>query len=71
MPYTSTGLLRQQRHITIRKVPGWHVNGVPSATEVAVRAVLVRPGPLGAAVQRRPRKYSVVTGASVAGRAAT
>ena len=25
LPYTSTGLLRQQHHITIRKVPGWHV----------------------------------------------
>ena len=40
LPYTSKGLLRQQRHITIRKVPGWHTLGVPSATEVAVRAVL-------------------------------
>ena len=26
--------------LTIRKVPGWHVRCVPSATEVAVRAVL-------------------------------
>ena len=36
LPYTSTGLLRQQRHLTI--VPGWHVGVVHSATEVAVRA---------------------------------
>ena len=59
------------RHVTIRRVPGWHVNVVPRGTEVAVRAVLVRSGPLGAAVQRRPRKDSVVTGALVAGRAVT
>ena len=57
--------------LTIRKVPGWHVCCVPSATEVAVRAVLEGSGSLGAAVQRRPRKYSEVTGASVAGRAVT
>ena len=57
--------------LTIRKVPGWHVRCVPSATEVAVRAVLEGSGSLGAAVQRRPRKYSEVTGASVAGRAVT
>ena len=41
LPYTSTGLLRQQRHITIRTVTERHVTGVPSATEVAVHAVLV------------------------------
>ena len=57
--------------LTIRKVPEWHVGVVPGATEVAVRAVLVGCRPLGAAVQRRPRKYSAVTGASVAGRAVT
>ena len=57
--------------LRIRKVPEWHVGVVPGATEVAVRAVLVRSGSLGAAVQRRPRKYSVVTGALVAGRAVT
>ena len=57
--------------LTIRKVPGWHISNVPGATEVAVRAVLVRSGSLGAAVQRRPRKYSEVTGALVAGRAVT
>ena len=57
--------------LTIRTVPDWHVDGVPSATEAAVRAVLVRSGSLGAAVQRRPRKYSEVTGALVAGRAVT
>ena len=39
--YTSTGLLREQRHLTIREVPGWHILGVSAATEVAVRAVLV------------------------------
>ena len=42
--------------LTIRKVPEWHVGGVPSAAEAAVRAVLVGCCPLGAAVQRRPRK---------------
>ena len=57
--------------LTIRKVPGWHVRCVPSATEVAVRAVLEGSSSLGAAVQRRPRKYSEVTGALVAGRAVT
>ena len=55
----------------IRTVPDWHVGVVPGATEVAVRAVLVRSGSLGAAVQRRPSKYSEVTGALVAGRAVT
>ena len=48
-------------------MPSWHISIVPGATEVAVRAVLVRSGSLGAAVQRRPRKYSEVTGALVAG----
>ena len=48
--------------LTIRKVPEWHVGVAPGATEVAVRAVLVGCRPLGAAVQRRPRKYSAVTG---------
>ena len=57
--------------LTIRKVPDWHVVGVPSAAEAAVRAVLAVLVSLGAAVQRRPRKYSAVTGASVAGRAVT
>ena len=38
------------------KVPDWHVDGVPSATEVAVRAVLDDSVALGAAVQRQPRK---------------
>ena len=57
--------------LTIRKVPEWHVGVVQCAAEVAVRAVLVRSGSLGAAVQRRPRKYSAVTGALVAGRAVT
>ena len=57
--------------VTIRTVPEWHVGGVPSAAEAAVRAVLGGSAPLGAAVQRRPRKYSAVTGASVAGRAVT
>ena len=42
--------------LTIRKVPGWHVRCVPSATEVALRAWLVRSGSLGTDVQRRPRK---------------
>ena len=56
LPYTSTGLLRQQRHLTIRKMAGWHVSGVPSATEVAVRAWLQGYPTLGAAVQRRPRR---------------
>ena len=56
--------------LTIRKVPEWHVGVVPGATEVAVRAV-VGCRPLGAAEQRRPRKYSAVTGASDAGRAVT
>ena len=55
--------------LTIRKVPERHEIGVPGATEVAVRAVLEGSGSLGAAVQRRLRKYSEVTGASVAGRA--
>ena len=57
--------------LTIRKVPEWHVGVVPGASEVAVRAVLVRCRPLGAAVQRRPREYSEVTGALVAGHAVT
>ena len=57
--------------LPIRKVPGWHVVVVPGATEVAVRAWLVRSDSLGVAVQRRPRKYSAVTGASVTGRAVT
>ena len=52
-------------------VPSWHVSVVPGATEVAVRAGLDCSASLGAAVQRRPRKYSEVTGASVAGRAVT
>ena len=59
----------------LRKFTGvgvcWHVRCVPSATEVAVLAVLVRSGSLGAAVQRRPHKYSEVTEALVAGRAVT
>ena len=58
-------------HVTIRTVPDWHVVGVPSAAEAAVRAVLAVHVSLGAAVQRRPRKYSAVTGALVAGRAVT
>ena len=41
LPYTSTGLLRWQRHITIRGVPGRHVTGVLGAAEVPVLAVLV------------------------------
>ena len=41
LPYTSTGLLRKHRHLTIRAVPSWHVVCVHSATEVAVRALLV------------------------------
>ena len=57
--------------LTIRNVPRWHVDGVPSAAEAAVRAVLAVHVSLGAAVQRRPRKYSDVTGASVAGRPVT
>ena len=42
--------------LTIRKVPSWHVGGVPGAAEAVVRAVLAVCVPLGAAVQRRPRK---------------
>ena len=42
--------------LTIRKVPGWHVDVVPSAAEAAVRAVLAVNVSLWAAVQRRPRK---------------
>ena len=42
--------------LTIRKVPSWHVDGVSSAAEAAVRAVLAVHVSLGAAVQRRPRK---------------
>ena len=53
MQNTSTGLLRQQRHITIRKVPEWHVRVVHSATEVAVRALLGGSS-IGAAVKRHP-----------------
>ena len=62
LPYTSTGLHRQQRQTTIRTVPGLHVSGEPSATEVAVRAVLVGSPALGAAVQRRPHENGEVTG---------
>ena len=55
--------------LTIREVPQWHVSVVPNAAEAAVRAVLVCCRPLGAAVQRRPRNCSAVTGALVAGHA--
>ena len=55
--------------LTIRKVPEWHVRVEHRATEVTVHALLDGSVALGAAVQRRPRKYSEVTGASVAGRA--
>ena len=71
LPYTCRGLLRKQRRITIRSVPGWHVTVVPGAAEVAVRALLACDVSLGGDVQRRPRKYSKVTGALVAGRAVT
>ena len=54
LPYISTGLLRQQRHLTIRKVPGWHVVGVRSATEVAVRAWLE-----GSPVQRPAKIWGI------------
>ena len=43
---------------TIRRVPSWHVSVVHTATEVAEHAVLVVHASLGAAVQRRLRKYS-------------
>ena len=70
LPYTSTGLLRKQRHTTIRTVPSRHVLGLPSATQVAVRALLAvweRWGPLCS----DPVSNSAVTGVLVAGRAVT
>ena len=40
LPYTPRDRLRQPRHVTIRKVPGWHVRVEHRATEVAVHALL-------------------------------
>ena len=42
LPYTPRDRLRQQRHITIRKVPGWHVAAYP----VQQRLRYVRGWPL-------------------------
>ena len=67
LPYTSTGLLRQRRHLTTRKVPGRHVSRRTLCNRGCGTCRVGRFVPLGAAVQRRPRKYSVLTG--VAGRA--
>ena len=68
LPYNSTGLLRQQRHITIRTVPGWHTLGVPAATEVAVRGRFSNWGP---PCRDDTISNSAVTRASVGGRAVT
>ena len=55
----------------MRKVPDWHVLAVDSATEVAVRALLVVRVHWGPPCSDDLLKYSEVTGALVAGRAVT
>ena len=67
LPYTSTGLLRQQRHATIRKVPSWHVRCGPSATGVATRAWLDVQRHWGPPCSDDPVSNSAVTEALVAG----
>ena len=47
LPYTCVGLLRWQRHPHNPCVPGWHVPGGRSATEVMVRAWLTVPARRG------------------------
>ena len=71
LPYTSEGPAPSATPRHHPQVPGWHISIVPGATGVAERAVLVCCGSLRAAVQRRPLKYSEVTGALVAGRVVT
>ena len=71
LPYTSTGLLCQQRYITIHKVPGWHATGVHNATQVAVRAWLDSAAHWEPPCSDDPVSNSAVTGALVAGRAVT
>ena len=63
LPYTPRDRIRWSRHVTIRKVPGWHVRVEHRATEVAVHALLDGLVHWGPPCSGRPRKYSVVTGA--------
>ena len=53
------------------QVPGWHVDGVPGATEVAVRAVLDRLLHCGSPCSDDPASISEVTGDLVASHAVT